>query len=59
MFPVKTGVIMLFDFIRLVIEALKGVDLDRKCFTLIGGVLVEKTVKDVLPNLENNKSMVS
>jgi prefoldin subunit 2 len=42
-----------------VIEALNAVDEDRKCFTLIGGVLVEKTVKEVLPSLQQNRSMVS
>ena len=42
-----------------VIEALKGVEPERRCFRMIGGVLVERTVKDVLPALENNKQQVS
>ena len=41
------------------IEALKGVEAERRCFRMIGGVLVERTVKDVLPALENNRDQVN
>ena len=42
----------------LVIDTLKEVDPSRKCFRLVGGVLVERTVKEVLPALETNKEQV-
>ncbi|XP_048214002.1 prefoldin subunit 2 isoform X2 [Perognathus longimembris pacificus] len=43
----------------LVIDTLKEVDETRKCFRMVGGVLVERTVKEVLPALENNKEQAS
>uniref|UniRef100_A0A8W8KQ17 Prefoldin subunit 2 n=1 Tax=Magallana gigas TaxID=29159 RepID=A0A8W8KQ17_MAGGI len=43
---------------ELVIETLKDVAPERKCFRMVGGVLVERTVKDVLPALVNNKEQV-
>lgn len=49
----------LYFVISLVIETLKEVDHSRKCFRLVGGVLVERTVKEVLPALENNKEQVT
>ncbi|SAM85052.1 related to GIM4-Gim complex component (prefoldin subunit 2) [Ustilago bromivora] len=42
---------------KLVIDTLSEAsknDPDRKCFRLIGGVLVERTVKEVLPALQTN-----
>ncbi|KAI8488731.1 PREDICTED: prefoldin subunit 2-like [Branchiostoma belcheri] len=44
---------------RLVVETLKDVDGDRKCFRMVGGVLVERTVKEVLPALEHNMEQLS
>ena len=29
-------------------------DPDRKCFRMVGGVLVQKTVKDIMPQLATN-----
>ena len=45
-------------FPRLVIETLQDVDKDRKCFRMVGGVLVERTVKEVLPALTTNRDQV-
>ena len=39
---------------RLVAEALALLPKDRKCFRLTNGVLVERTVEDVLPTLKTN-----
>ncbi|CAO1629093.1 unnamed protein product [Parajaminaea phylloscopi] len=43
---------------RLVIQTLSETaktQPDRKCFRLLGGVLVEKTVKEVVPSLEQSE----
>lgn len=39
---------------RLVLETLAPVPAGRKCFRLINGVLVERTVEDVVPALQTN-----
>ncbi|GJJ73859.1 prefoldin subunit 2 [Entomortierella parvispora] len=39
----------------LVVDTLSPLDGDRKCFRLVGGVLVERTVKEVLPALKTNQ----
>ncbi|EGF79016.1 hypothetical protein BATDEDRAFT_90202 [Batrachochytrium dendrobatidis JAM81] len=42
------------DEYQLVIETISPLNGDRKCFRLIGGVLVERTVQDVLPAVKQN-----
>ncbi|KAF2719948.1 Prefoldin beta-like protein [Polychaeton citri CBS 116435] len=39
---------------KLVLETLTPLPGDRKCFRMINGVLVERTVGDVLPALQTN-----
>ncbi|XP_025415534.1 prefoldin subunit 2 [Sipha flava] len=39
----------------IVIDTLNKLDEDRKCFRLIGGVLVERKICDVLPTLVKNR----
>ncbi|KAF1353655.1 Prefoldin beta-like protein [Delphinella strobiligena] len=39
---------------KLVIETLEPLPGERKCFRMINGVLVERTVKDVMPQLTTN-----
>jgi prefoldin subunit 2 len=41
---------------KLVLETLTPLDKGRKCFRMVGGVLVEKTVGEVIPLLETTKS---
>jgi prefoldin subunit 2 len=42
------------DSRRLVLETLTPLPGDRKCFRMINGVLVERTVQDVVPALQTN-----
>lgn len=44
----------LIYYCRLVLETLTPLPSDRKCFRMINGVLVERTVGDVLPQLKSN-----
>jgi len=39
---------------KLVLETLEPLPSDRKCFRMVNGVLVEKTVMDVIPALKTN-----
>ena len=39
---------------KLVIDTLKDLDPKRRCFRMVGGVLVERDVESVLPTLKNN-----
>jgi prefoldin subunit 2 len=47
-----------FPLDRLVLDAFKKVEPTRKCFRLIGGVLVERTVQEIQPSLEENLANV-
>uniref|UniRef100_A0A7S1GN53 Prefoldin subunit 2 n=1 Tax=Cyclophora tenuis TaxID=216820 RepID=A0A7S1GN53_CYCTE len=40
---------------KLVEETLEPLDPDRRAFRLVGGVLVERTVKEVLPSVRTNR----
>lgn len=41
-----------------VVKALTPLDSNRKCFRLIGGVLVERTVAEVLPAVKSNGEQI-
>jgi len=43
----------------LVEETLQPLDAGRKAYRLVGGVLVERTVGEVLPSVKTNKENVS
>merc|ERR1711872_255012 len=44
---------------KVVIDTLEEVSPDRKCFRMVGGVLVERTVSEVLPALTNNRDQLT
>ncbi|XP_066585721.1 prefoldin subunit 2 [Prorops nasuta] len=43
---------------KIVIDTLKDVDPKRKCYRMIGGLLCERTVEDVMPTLVTNKEQL-
>ncbi|EDV29262.1 Prefoldin subunit 2 [Trichoplax sp. H2] len=43
---------------KIVIDTLQEVDAKRKCFRLIGGILVERTAGEVLPALQHNQEQI-
>ncbi|KAJ8683662.1 hypothetical protein QAD02_019454 [Eretmocerus hayati] len=44
---------------KIVIDTLKNVDPKRKCYRMIGGILCERTVEEVMPNLVVNKEQLT
>ena len=44
---------------ELVIKTLEPLDTSRKCFRLVGDVLVERTVGEVLPAVKKNRDNLS
>lgn len=55
----KSYDILIIYLYRLVEETLKPLDPKRRAFRLIGGVLVERTVEEVLPSISDNLKNVS
>lgn len=49
---------MRYFHFRTVIDTLKTISGDRKCFRLIGGVLCESNVETVLPQLSDSKGQL-
>eukprot|EP00056_Hartaetosiga_gracilis_P014430 m.240544 g.240544 ORF g.240544 m.240544 type:complete len:119 (-) comp15393_c0_seq1:95-451(-) len=43
---------------RIVVETLSKTPKDRKCFRLVGDVLMERTVAEILPAVEQNKAQI-
>ena len=41
------------------VETLEGMEKSRRAFRLIGGVLVERTVEEVLPSVKQNQSGIT
>jgi|SaaInlStandDraft_6_1057023.scaffolds.fasta_scaffold109739_1 chaperonin cofactor prefoldin len=48
-----------YSLASLVIDNLKPLDAGRRCYRMVGGVLVERTVGEVLPAVESNKTKIS
>ncbi len=44
---------------KLVEQTLAPLDVNRRAFRLVGGVLVERTVGEVLPSVKSNRENVS
>ena len=49
----------MFSLVLNTLEEALAEEPGRKCFRLIGGVLVERTVQDVVPALQTNREGVS
>ncbi|EGD73184.1 hypothetical protein PTSG_04898 [Salpingoeca rosetta] len=43
---------------KVVEDALSKTEADRKCFRMVSGVLIERTVAEVLPAIKQNKSQI-
>ncbi|XP_043283545.1 prefoldin subunit 2 [Venturia canescens] len=44
---------------KIVIDTLKNVDPKRKCYRMIGGILCERVVEDVIPSLVTTKEQLA
>ena len=57
--PLRLTFVAPLPFARLVEETLTPLDPDRRAFRLVGEVLVERTVREVLPVVKDNRANVS
>ena len=57
-YTLTTQLCAVFCSCSLVVETLKDMDPSRKCFRMVSGVLVERTVGEVLPALRSNRDKV-
>ena len=48
----------IFSEIRLVLDAIKDLEPERRCWRLVGGALIERSVGEVLPALQSNIEMI-
>uniref|UniRef100_A0A5S6QM34 Prefoldin subunit 2 n=1 Tax=Trichuris muris TaxID=70415 RepID=A0A5S6QM34_TRIMR len=44
---------------RIVLETLSGLDEERRCYRILGGVLIERKVKDIIPFLLSTEERLS
>lgn len=56
--PVKLVFVRFPQEHEAVVKALVGLQPNRKCYRLVGEVLVERTVEEVLPAVRGNKEQI-
>lgn len=52
--PMSIGTCLADSLVIKSLAKVRETEPERTCFWLVGGVLIERTVKDVLPTLEAN-----
>lgn len=55
----EEGALVAEPLISLVLEAIKDLEAERKCWRLVGGVLVERTIAEIDPALKERVDQLS